>query len=193
MQLNRILVSWSGAGVIGLAANVLHYAGDVGPVDAQKVSTAYAMLRPILNSSTGLSIPNSGDVIEDTTGSLTGEWTSTGGGQTTGTAAFNPAAGVGACVTWNTGGIVTGASGKGRRLRGRTFIVPLATVAYDSDGSLTSSALQTLNDFGNGMLASGPLAVWHRPTTKGGSNGNSYGVTSFKVRDKVAFLSSRRD
>ena len=55
------------------------------------------------------------------------------------------------------------------------------------------SALTQFGTFANALQASGPLAVWHRPTTSGGSDGNSYGVISNKVTDKAAFLSSRRD
>lgn len=188
MQLARVEVAWSGAGVNGAAVNVLHYAADVGDPDSGAISAAYVELRPILNTSTSVTIPNSGDVIEDTTGTLVRPWTSTLGGTALGTAAFNPAAGVGAVVGWTTGGIIDG-----RRLRGRTFIVPLATVAYDADGTLTTTAIAALEDFANALMASGPLAVWHRPTTSGGSDGNSYGVIGFRVRDKVAVLRSRRD
>jgi hypothetical protein len=135
-----------------------------------------------------ITVPGTGEVIEDTTGELLDVWTAAGGGTVVGTAGGVVAGGVGACVSWNTGGIIGG-----RRLRGRTFLVPLSSTAYESNGTLTSSALTAIGAFANGLMASGPLAVWHRPTSAGGSDGNSYGVISNRIRDKVAFLSSRRD
>ena len=105
-----------------------------------------------------------------------------------GTGAVGAAAGVGACVSWLTGGIVGG-----RRLRGRTFLVPLHNSTYDTDGTFTSGVLTALTAFQTAMRAAGPLAVWHRPTTPGGTDGTSYGVIGARVRDRVAFLSSRRD
>ena len=188
MQLNRVVVSWAGPGVVGLAVNVLHFAGDVGGPDSGAIFDAYAGLASSLPSGVTVTVPNSGDIIEDTTGELTGVWSSTGGNVVTGTAPGPRAAGVGFCVGWATGGIVNG-----RKLRGRTFIVPIAGGAFDTDGTFQASALAQFKTFANELQASGPLAVWHRPTTAGGSDGTSYGVVSNKVNDKTAWLSSRRD
>lgn len=188
MQLNRMLVGWSGPGVVGLAVNVLHFAGDVGAPDSGAVLDAYESLGTALPSGVVITVPNTGDVIEDTTGELVDVWSSTGGGTFTGSTAGARAAGVGACISWLTGGIVDG-----RRLRGRTFLVPLTSGAWDSDGTFQASALVTLQTMANNLQASGPLAVWHRPTTTGGTDGNSYGVISNRVSDKTAVLRSRRD
>jgi hypothetical protein len=188
MLLNRAVVNWSGTPIVGLAVNVLHYAGDVGAVNSAALRTAYATLTSILSTGVSIDIPNTGEKIEDTTGVLDSVWTSTGGTPVVGAAGGVVAAGVGACITWKTGGIIDG-----RRLRGRTFIVPLSSTAYEANGTLTTAALTALNNFGTSMLASGPLAVWHRPTSEAAADGNSYGVVAFSVRDKVAFLSSRRD
>lgn len=188
MQLNRVIVSWSGGSVAGLAANVLHYAGDVGAPNSGLIKAAYDAVKANLPNNVTVTIPNTGDVIEDTTGELLDVWTSTGGGTVTGTASPAQAAGVGACITWRTGGIING-----RKLRGRTFLVPYAAAAYDQDGTLTANGKTFTDAFATAMMASGPLAVWHRPTTPGGSDGNSYGVVLPITHDKVAFLSSRRD
>ena len=188
MQLNRVVVGWSGTPIVGLAVNVLHYAGDVGAPNAAAIRTAYQTLSSILSTGVTITVPDSGEVLEDTTGVLEDVWTSTAGAPFAGGAGGVVAAGVGACITWKTGGIIDG-----RRLRGRTFIVPLSSTAYEANGTLTAAALTALTNFGNSMMASGPLAVWHRPTSEAAADGNSYGVVSFSVREKVAFLSSRRD
>jgi hypothetical protein len=188
MLLNRMVVNWSGTPIVGLAVNVLHFAGDVGAPSSSGVRTAYQNLTSILSTGVTITVPDTGEKIEDTTGVLDSVWSSTTPAPVVGAAGGVVAGGVGACITWKTGGIIDG-----RRLRGRTFIVPLSSTAYEANGTLTTAALTALNAFGTAMLASGPLAVWHRPTSEAAADGNSYGVVSFSVRDKVAFLSSRRD
>lgn len=193
MHLFRVVVGWTGSGLVGTSVNVLHFDGSnqsAPPVAA--IKTAYAAVAGQISANNTLVIPNSGDIIEDTDGTLQGVWNTTGGGNVAGTADIGQAAGVGACVGWSTGGIVTGSKGP-RKLRGRTFIVPLSKIAYDVDGTLGGAALAAVDAFGTQLRAAGPLAVWHRPTSVGAANGNSYAVLSHKVRDKVAYLSSRRD
>ena len=194
MQLHRVVATWQGPQIQGAAVSVLHFAGDNPLNSVSAIKSAFDTLGPLLPPGVIITTPSSGDTIEDTTGALVNAWSATGGGTTTGSAGTTrTAAGAGACVTWETGGIVVGPSGRGRRLRGRTFIVPLQVDYYDDDGTLRSNCVTTLNSFATAMRAAGPLAVWHRPTTTGGSDGNSYGVINHRVRDKVAFLKSRRD
>lgn len=191
--LNRLVIAWSGTCVVGSAVTVLHFDGsDNAAPPVAAVKAAFASGAILFPSSLTMTFPNSGDQIDDTDGSLTGVWTSTGGGTVNGSSAGATAAGVGACVGWTTGGIVTGTKGP-RKLRGRTFLVPLTTAAYDTDGTITSSSMVALNTLAAAIQSSGPLAIWHRPSTPVATDGNSYGVISNKVRDKVAFLSSRRD
>lgn len=187
--LHRLVINWTGPQVVGSAVTVLHFSGSdnsAPPVGA--VEQAFWSHSSLFPTGVTITVPNSGDSIDDRTGQLTGVWTATGGAAVSGTGNAKAARGVGACIGWETGGIVNG-----RKLRGRTFLVPLTTDAYDTDGTLLPTALQNVMDTANAIQASGPLAIWHRPTTKGGSDGNSYGVGANRVRDRVAFLSSRRD
>lgn len=194
MRLHRVVVTWSGAAVKGAAVNVLHFDGtnQTSPPLAALV-TAYSKLAPHLPNGLQITVPGTGDDIDDTNGTLAGTWTGAGGGNVIGQGPFGAAAGVGACVTWKTATIVTGKSGRPGRLHGRTFIVPLSNDSYETDGTLSSAALQNVNDFATAMLGSGGFAAWHRPTTVGGHDGTSGPVTAARVRDHVAFLSSRRD
>lgn len=187
--LHRLVVSWSGQPVVGSAVNVLHWDGsDNAAPPVAAVKAAYDALKGIFPLNVTVTIPTSGDTIDDTTGELTGVWSAAGGGAVTGTGTSVCAAGVGACVGWLTGGIING-----RKLRGRTFIVPIHNSAFDNDGTLAAGTFTALQVFAESMRAAGPLAVWHRPTSKTATDGNSYGVVATKVRDKVAYLSSRRD
>ena len=193
MQLFRVPVAWKGPSVVGLAVNVLHFdASNQTEPPCAAITQAYNVLSQVIPTGCSIVVPNSGDTIEDTTGALTGGWTSGGGGTVAGAAPAAAAAGVGGCIGWQTGGIVQGTKGP-RRLRGRTFIVPLSSQVYEADGTILAASLDVLNTFATNLQAAGPLAVWHRPTKVAPASGTSYGVLSHRVRDKVAFLSSRRD
>ena len=94
----------------------------------------------------------------------------------------------GACVTWLTAGVVAG-----KRVKGRTFFVPLNSTAYQDDGTLNESIkvqLQTAcTAYANGAW---DPAIYHRPSP-GGGGGSSHPITAAVVRDKAAVLTSRRD
>lgn len=130
------------------------------------------------------------DDIDASTGNLIGThtvsaWTRTGGSS----AGFGPLA-VGGCVTWLTATYLGG-----RRVRGRTFVSPVASEFQDADGTPKSNLLTSLNSFGSawvGAMGSGQSpVVWHRPV--GGSGGLAVPIVSYSVRDKFAVLRSRRD
>lgn len=195
MRLHRVVLNWAGPQVKGTAVTVLHFDGseEPAPPSAGAIGGVFGPFMGQFPTGLSLTIPGSGDTILDTTGALDGTWSTGSSVTTNGGGVAAAAAGVGACVTWLTGGIVTGASGRPHRLRGRTFLVPLCINAYDSDGTLTSGAFTGLQSLGAAMVALGGLGIWHRPTTPGGSNGTSYGVTGYRARDHVAFLGSRRD
>lgn len=95
----------------------------------------------------------------------------------------------GAVVTWNTSGVRNG-----RRVRGRTFLVPLAGSVYEDDGTLTSTTINTINDAAVELVGEGfdsGFCVFSRPGADG--NGGAYPVTGFRVPDMAAVLRSRRD
>jgi hypothetical protein len=195
MQLHRLVVSWSGPAVKGLAVNVLHFDGTnqtAPPVPA--VLAAYSNALGAYGNGTTVTVPGTGDSIDDTTGQLTGVWSTTGGGSVTQPSTqWASAAGVGACISWSTSLIVPAAAGhRARRLRGRTFMVPLSLSMYEADGTIISGGLTILNTWAAAMRASGPLAVWHRPTSVTATDGTSAPVVGHKLSDRVAFLSSRR-
>lgn len=113
-----------------------------------------------------------------------------------GTAAAGPfAGGSGACVTWKTGSIYNG-----RRVIGRTFLVPLFN-CFDSDGTLNSTAITAITTAATGLIgASGAeLAVWAKTFVQQGDppkpvqiGGQAFPVTSHVVKDMASQLRSRR-
>jgi len=106
----------------------------------------------------------------------------------------------GAVINWLTADVWNG-----RRVRGRTFIVPLAATAYDAQGTLQSTTITALTGAANTLRAREDvqLSIFRRPIrgkTSGLSDetvvispGGQYRVTSAAVPDKVAILRSRRD
>lgn len=94
-------------------------------------------------------------------------------------------AGVGACITWRSS-LAT------RSGRGRTFIVPLYTNSYESNGTLSAGTLTGLQNAASALVSSskafgnGAIGVF------GGNPAQLRDVVSATVTDKVAWLSSRR-
>jgi hypothetical protein len=187
MRLARFVVEWSGSMVKGRAVNVLHYGYDTGNPDTAALRAAYLPIAGRLPVGLTLTIPSSGDVIEDSTGALVGVWSGDTQQTIVGTANGSSAAGVGSCIGWSTGAIVGT-----RKLRGRTFLSPLSIECYDLDGTLTTSALQSTQSVAAGLLGMGGLMIWHRPTSSGAADGTSSGVLAYRVADRVSSLGSRR-
>jgi hypothetical protein len=140
---------------------------------------------------TGLTfqVPSSGDIINQGSGALTGAWsvgttpavvTATGG---TGTYAGN----AGAVIHWLTPDLFNG-----RRLRGRSFLVPLVSSGFENNGSLSAATISTISTAATTFLAAVPgmWNVWHRPRPGfGGGNGT---IDAFRVPDLAVSLRSRR-
>ena len=109
----------------------------------------------------------------------------------TGLGGANFSAPSGACITW-----LTADSVNGRRVKGRTFLVPLATAAYGPDGTLNDTILAEIRTAANALVArntadaNGKLVVWHRPVN--GAGGSSHTVIAASVKDRAAMLTSRR-
>lgn len=95
----------------------------------------------------------------------------------------------GAVVNWRTATVVDG-----RRLRGRTFLVPLNNSAYDPDGTLSAAALTRLNNAASVLSGAGfgsGFGVLSRPA---GGGAIRFGeVTGHNIPDMAAVLRSRRD
>lgn len=126
--------------------------------------------------------------VDETDGTLIGTIPLTAGAPTTGVQPGGYSALSGACVNWLTGSIVNG-----KRVRGRTFVVPLAANCYDVDGSLTANFLTTVRAAAATLVSASDLAIWHRPTSPGATDGSAATVSASSVNDKMAYLSSRRD
>jgi len=134
-----------------------------------------------------ISVPDNGDMIEDTTGEISGSW-SDGGGTLISTCdgAGEFVQGAGIQVRWRTAGIV----GR-RRVVGSTFICPILHSGFDSSGTPTASQIAGTYTAANGLVAAEPtFRIWSRP--KPPRAGSSHVVTATFVPDRPSWLRSRR-
>lgn len=161
-------------------------AGAIAPqVDA--IRAFFFALQGIIPSGITVTVQPSGDQINDANGNITGAWSvSPAPAVVTGSAGGTFAGNAGAVVSWRTNGVVAN-----RRVRGRSFLVPLASTVYDSNG-LTTAAITTIQGAASTLVtAAAPnLAVWSRPTPL--RSGSSHPITSSTVPDLSASLRSRR-
>lgn len=163
--------------------------GDEAEVLAARVADAFEALAPSLPTNVRISIDPEVPVIDSDTGIAQSFNTIEPPPQVSGSGTGGYAGPTGAVVTWRTNDLRAG-----RRIRGRTFLVPLASVRYENNGTLTVSALTELRAFADTMIGSslqGDFGVWSRPV--GGSGGVFASVTSATIPDMAAVLRTRRD
>lgn len=187
MAMNRVSCSWQGwPGSPGLTQMYLIDPPAQGNIDA--IRTFFNALAGLLPSGLTIQVPSSGDTLSEVDGKITGAW-SVGTTPTvvTGTAAGAYSGTSGAVVHWLTNAVVAG-----RRVRGRTFLVPLANTAYDTAGSLLTSALTTIQTAAAAYVSgqTGKACVWARPAP--GRSGSLASITSSKVPDLAVVMRSRR-
>jgi hypothetical protein len=185
--MNRVSVTWqSWPGAPGVTQ--LYLTGGIVQANVDAIRAFFQAFVGSLPSGLVIQVPASGDTIDDATGNINGAWSvATTPSNVTGTGAGAYAGNAGAVIHWLTGDVVNG-----RRVRGRTFVVPIIGTAYDAAGSLSSTTLTTLQTAANGLVtAIDPnFAVWHRPTQF--AVGSSHSIISARVPDLAVSLRSRR-
>lgn len=180
--LERHLVVWNG--LVGLPGVSVMYGTPGGSLHSE-LTTFFTALVSAFPIPMTWQIPNNGDTIDDASGTLNGTW-SDGTTQNIAATGSSPhAAGCGAYVNWRTGAIVGG-----RRLKGRTFLAPIQSALYQSDGTIATVTLGVLQSAASALAASGELVIWHRPQLSG--PGSSSVALAATVPDQVTSLRSRR-
>lgn len=197
-QILRAKINWTGAPG-GPGFTNLYFRdfseGDVNQAMADgartRVQTWLTEIRTTLPSSIFTGLDPVMDVVTVEDGKLEGFFNVAVTAPAAGAVGGSFSAASGGVVSWGTNGVRNG-----RRIRGRTFIVPIGGTMYDSVGTLSDFALGTFRAASTAMLApgiTGVLGVWARPSVKGATDGTWTFATTAKVNDKVAILTSRRD
>lgn len=189
-NIERIEVTWTG-NVTGDGISVFYAASGTTTAPAA-IKAFFTTLAGWMPTAMSWDIPSTGQVIDDATGTLTGVWAHAGGGTVASSGGTqNRAQGVGMRIKWYTGGIVNG-----RMVTGATFIVPLMTSAYESDGTITSVVTANASTAGNTLISATDLVIWSRPfagnPTTPARAGSSHTVIACSVPDKVSWLKTRR-
>lgn len=193
MAITRITAQWSGfRGAPGYSN--FFFDDDLGTAPAvEAAATAvrqfFSLIGGSLVDGTVISIQPTADVLDEASGQITSVIDFAAPGPALGNASGGYSAATGAVVNWNTNDYVNG-----RRVRGRTFIVPLAGAAFDAQGDLSGSVLGEIRSAAEGLVSAtldAPMCVWHRPV--GGAGGSAHVVSSATVPDLGAVLRSRRD
>lgn len=89
---------------------------------------------------------------------------------------------------------LTGEWVNGRRLCGGFWLGPIASTCFETDGTIAPNIIAEIEDQFVAITSGvGPrLAVYHRPTTKGGSDGLYADVTMVAPRNTPGTLRSRK-
>jgi hypothetical protein len=168
---------------------------------ADRVAIFFNECRTLLPAGVQIQVQGEAALIEETNGEMQDiiGFTPPALILTPGTNLDGYAAAVGAVITWRTRVVR-----KGRRIKGRTFIVPLKGDAYGSDGTLSLDTVGQLNTAANNLnddTKQPDFGVYARPTRTKNADGSVSvandglwaSVESHSVPDMGAVLRSRRD
>lgn len=202
-ELLRVRARWTGfSGAPGYT--VLHFrdfastndnpdavtqAGATGAVT--RTRAFFDAIKALLPTQVLINVEPEVDVIESTDGKLQRSYTTGTTAAVAGTATSAFSAASGAVVNWRTDGVRNG-----RRVRGRTFLVPIAMTAFATTGQLSTASQTTLQSAATALAdnAQTPdLHVFGRPTAAGATDGVAHPVSNAGVPLMGAILTSRRD
>jgi len=184
MTIQKNVVTWTGfPGAPGYS--VFYALPGGGFVDA--LHTFFQTLNGAFPANVRIQVAGSGLEINQATGVITGTWSGTTPALVTCTGGGNYAAPVGTSVNWLTSTVVGG-----KFVRGRTFLVPMASAVFDTDGSISATALSQIQTAAAALVTAGTdyFVAWHRPVA--GSGGVAANITGSLVRDRASVLTSRR-
>lgn len=185
--INRVRVTWTGPAVVGGGVSTFYFTGAAAGIHSL-VDNLFEGMQSLFPSSVTINIPGVGDVLDSDTGEIVTGWSDGAASTWVGSASNNNyAAGVGARIIWTTNGRTNN-----RRVRGTTFLVPISVANYDTDGTLTSTAYNVINDNADALVtaADNSLVVWTRPNSEHGGAINS--VLSAAPADKSSWLRTRK-
>lgn len=199
VDVSRVRVVWSN--FVGAPGVSTFYWGGDGVPNVGSLRTFFAALAAYLPNGVTVQVPSSGDILATGDGKAHGAWVTSNQAVVTGTDVNGYAGPVGALVRWQTDTFVGG-----RRLRGKTFIVPLANDWNGSNGHIHPGAVTAIQNAASALVTAGG-GGWHifaRPFTPSAEQaasenppaartGSSAAITSAVVPNLTAVMRSRRD
>lgn len=201
-MVSRVEISWSIPNA-GPSVSVMHF--QDGP-SAQSAADLLADIRPFFIAAQGylpndvtISFPSEIAHLNIATGELESVEPVVPPASVTGTVSGAWAGGSGGRVVWGTNNIHVG-----RRVRGTTFLVPLAGSAFGTDGRMTGPFTTAMTTAGNALIAAAEagntrLSVYSRPVRPSsvppitvGRPGALFSVVSASVPGVAASLRGRK-
>lgn len=157
---------------------------------AQDIYDAYDGSRTIFTHGVSIDTPEFYTEFDPLTGNAVGIHTSDNGSGNITVAGSDNSGIHGLCICVN---LHTDRWLNGRRLSGRMYLGPVNLEAYENTGILRQDYAQTAEDtFDAARTGFGPrLAIWHRPTQKGGSDGSYADVAAVSAKTSPSYLRSR--
>lgn len=195
----KLRVNWTGLqGGNGYSNFHFEPVPEDDPITQATVDAAVAKVQPFLTSikpylpsycTTG--IDASVLELDEQTGNIEAFWNATPAAPAAGTSVSGSHSAVsGLCINWGTGGVR-----KNRRVRGRTFIVPLGASGLDTNGTIDNTALGVIRTAANALHVDSNgvrLVIYARTPGALIPDGGAYDVISSTINDKPAILTSRR-
>lgn len=195
-QMYRVSCSWQNwPGAPGVSQMYLTGANIPTQANIDAIRTFFNAFVTSLPSGLTIQVPSSGDAMNATDGKIAGSW-SVGAtpAPVVGTGTNSYAGNAGAVLHWLTNDVING-----RRLRGRTFFVPLVSNAFETNGSLGTLFINTAVAAGTTYLSSqgASAGVWSRPFTHPtdptkNREGTVRQATSVRMPDLAVSMRSRR-
>jgi hypothetical protein len=195
-QMYRVSVAWTNwSGAPGVSQMFLTGANIPTQANIDAIRTFFGAFTAYLPSGLTINVPSSGDNMNAVDGKIVGSWSvGTPPAAVTGSGTGAYAGNAGAVIHWLTSDVVNG-----RRVRGRTFLVPLINVAYEANGSLAPGFITAATNAANAYVSSnaGAAGVWARPFTHKtdptkNREGSVHSATSIRVPDLAVSMRSRR-
>lgn len=195
-NIDKLVATWAGfSGSPGYTS--FYFSAAQGPSMQPKVVAFFQAIAPYITPNVTVTVPASGVTIDASTGQEVNAWSGGSSTLVTGThtnLTFAPE--LGAMVRMETGQFR-----RGRRVRGRLFLVPISMGNFTAQGVLTTTAANAINAAATALNSlQGQWIVWHRPlkdysvkppTLK--ETGEALPITSTTCPLKSTYLSSRRD
>lgn len=158
---------------------------------AGKVNTFFTAVKTKLPPTVQLSIQSDVEILSALSGELVNVVNAGTIAAINGSATSQPySAATGAVITWRTAGVRNG-----RRVRGRTFLVPCVSGMFQNDGTIENTNISEIQTAATALAApfnGAQLGIWSRPSAPGAGDGDFFEVTSASVPDLAAVLRSRR-
>lgn len=157
--LQRVQVAMSGSPVVGPGV-MTFYGIEGGGAMTPAIKSFITTLASAVPTGVTFIVPNSGDVIESTTGVIDSVWNEVNGGTVSSTNTTGYVLGMGARLEWKTSAVVAG-----HHLRGRTFLVPLGKGCFDANGRVDPGLASSMTTAATTLYGaiSGGLQIWSRP------------------------------